>query len=147
MSDHNTLTLTQCCLSGRSRRGLSIRLSGIFIKPAYMQNGVWIIEVLLYLYRHSIYSGTSVNNYLRIKASLLYNGQAPRSQMNSLCTKQPVNKGHPCIKAKTLFPKGVRYRGFHALYHNNTWHSNALTIKNVTLNMHGLSIISWESCF
>ena len=31
--------------------------------------------------------------------------------MNSLCTKQPLNKGHLCIKAKTLFPKGVRYRG------------------------------------
>ena len=24
--------------------------------------------------------------------------------MNSLCTKQPLNKGHLCIKAKTLFP-------------------------------------------
>ncbi len=44
------------------------------------------------------------------KGQLLYNGQAPRSQMNSLCTKQPLNKGHLCIKAKTLFPKGVRYR-------------------------------------
>ncbi len=29
--------------------------------------------------------------------------------MNSLCTKQPLCKGHLCIRAKTLFPKGVRY--------------------------------------
>ena len=50
---------------------------------------------------------------LTTTSQLLYNGQAPRSQMNSLCTKQPLNKGHLCIKAKTLFPKGVRYRGFH----------------------------------
>ncbi len=41
----------------------------------------------------------------------LYNGQAPRSQMNSLCTKQPLNKGHPYITANILFPKGGRYRG------------------------------------
>ncbi len=25
--------------------------------------------------------------------------------------KQPLNKGHLCIKAKTLLPKGVGYRG------------------------------------
>ena len=50
-----------------------------------------------------IYSGTSVNNHFRITASCYnYNGQAPRSQMNNLCTKQPLNKGHLCIKAKTL---------------------------------------------
>ena len=45
------------------------------------------------------------------KGQLLFNGQAPRSQMNNLCTKQPLNKGHLCIKAKTLFPKCVHYRG------------------------------------
>ena len=31
--------------------------------------------------------------------------------MKSLYTKQPLNKGHLCITAKTFFPKGVRYRG------------------------------------
>ena len=31
--------------------------------------------------------------------------------MNRLCIKQPLNKDHLCIRAKTLFPKGVRYRG------------------------------------
>ncbi len=41
------------------------------------------------------------------KGQLLYNGQAPRSQMNSLCTKQHLNKGYLCIKAKTLFPTKV----------------------------------------
>ncbi len=28
-----------------------------------------------------------------------------------LCTKQPLNKGHPYITANNLFPKGGRYRG------------------------------------
>ncbi len=28
-----------------------------------------------------------------------------RSQMNSLCTKQPLNKGHLCITTKNLFPQ------------------------------------------
>ncbi len=46
-----------------------------------------------------------------IKANCDINGQAPRSQMNSFCTKQPLNKGHPYITAKMLFPKGGRYRG------------------------------------
>ncbi len=43
-------------------------------------------------------------NHLRstVEQHLLYNGQAPRSQMNSLCTKQPLKKGRLCIKAKTL---------------------------------------------
>ncbi len=27
----------------------------------------------------------------------LYNGQESGSQMNNLCTKQPLNKGHPYI--------------------------------------------------
>ncbi len=57
------------------------------------------------------YSRTSVNNHLRIKASCYITAKASRSQMNSLCTKQPLNKGHLCIKAKTLFPIGIRYRG------------------------------------
>ena len=35
--------------------------------------------------------------------------------MNRLCTKQPLNKGHPYITAKMLFPKGGRYRGFHCI--------------------------------
>ncbi len=40
-----------------------------------------------------------------------------RSQMNSLCTKQPLNKAHLCIRATTLFPKGVRYRGVPCTVH------------------------------
>ena len=42
-----------------------------------------------------------------------------RSQMNSLCTKQPLNKGHPYTTVKKNFPKDGRYyyiEGFHALY-------------------------------
>ncbi len=57
----------------------------------------------------------NLSNHPPNKGQLLYNGQSPRSHMNSLCTKQPLNKGHACtyhcIKAKTLFPNGVRYRG------------------------------------
>ena len=39
--------------------------------------------------------------------------QAAGSQLSNLCTKQPLNKGHLCIMAKTLFPKGAcpLYRG------------------------------------
>ncbi len=48
---------------------------------------------------------------LLTKGQLRYNGQAPWSQMNSLCTKQPLNKGHPYKTAKMLFPKSGRYRG------------------------------------
>ncbi len=55
-----------------------------------------------------MYSGASVNNHLRIKASCYITARHPRP---SLCTKQPLNKGHLCIKAKTLFPNGVHYRG------------------------------------
>ncbi len=45
-----------------------------------------------------------------------------RSQMNSLCTKQPLNKGHLRTKAKTLFLKGVRYRGL-SLYTVLLWNA------------------------
>ena len=38
--------------------------------------------------------------------------------MNSLCTKQPLNKGHPYITAIILFHKGGRYRGFHSVTHS-----------------------------
>ncbi len=40
-----------------------------------------------------------------LNGQLRYNGQESRSQMNSLCTKQPLNKGHLCITAKMLVPK------------------------------------------
>ncbi len=39
--------------------------------------------------------GTPLNGHPWINGQLRYNSQAPRSQMNSLCTKQPLNKGHP----------------------------------------------------
>ncbi len=43
--------------------------------------------------------------------------------MNSLCTKQPLNKGHPYITAKMLFPKGGRYGGvpLYAISYENAW--------------------------
>ena len=68
-------------------------------------------RTLFYQAIHYTYSRNLCQQSPLNKGQLLYNGQAPRSQMNSLCTKQPLNKGHLCIKAKTLFPKGVRYRG------------------------------------
>ncbi len=44
--------------------------------------------------------------------SLLTATPEPRSQNEQfVCTKQPLNKGHPYIMAKMLFPKGDRYRG------------------------------------
>ena len=35
--------------------------------------------------------------------------------MNSLCTKQPLNKGHLCIKARTLLPKVSVIERFHCI--------------------------------
>ncbi len=43
----------------------------------------------------------------------MYNGQAPRSQMNSLCTKQPLNKDHPYITAEIRSPSMAPIEGFH----------------------------------
>ncbi len=61
---------------------------------------------------HIQYSGTPLNGHPWTKANCDITAmQAPRSQMNSLCTKQPLNKGHPYLTAKMLFPKGGRYRG------------------------------------
>ncbi len=84
--------------------GLRSRLA--FCMHAFFNNATFV-----HTYTVILYSGTSVNNHLWIKASCYITARAPRSQMNSLCTKQPLNKGYLCIKAKTLFPKGDRYRG------------------------------------
>ena len=46
----------------------------------------------------ALYSGTSVNNHLRIKANYI----TARHLGPSLCTKQPLNKGHLCIKATSV---------------------------------------------
>ncbi len=52
-----------------------------------------------------MYSGTSVNNHAPLnKGHAVAIIITAKSQMNSLCTKQPLY-----IKAKTLFPKGVHY--------------------------------------
>ncbi len=44
------------------------------------------------------------------KGQHLYNGQAIRSQISSLCTKQLLNKGQFSIIAKILVPKDDCYR-------------------------------------
>ncbi len=82
-----------------------------------------------------MYSGTPLNGHPWSNPWPLYNGQEPRSQMNSLCTKQPLNKGHPYITSKIWFPKGGRYRGIplyttsfnYKLHRANKQHARAVT--------------------
>ena len=54
--------------------------------------------------------------------------------MKSLYTKQPLNKGHLCITAKTVFPKGVRYRGV-PLYNQTLVNSQSVYKKSKDHNL------------
>ena len=59
------------------------------------------------------YSGTPLNGHPWIKANCDITARHPDPKWNSLCTKQPLNKGYPYITAKMLFkmlfPKGGHY--------------------------------------
>ena len=59
-----------------------------------VRKGVWLVGVVW---------GWWVGKYIHtVEPILMKKANCVRSQMNSLCTKQPLNKGHLCIKAKTL---------------------------------------------
>ncbi len=62
-------------------------------------------------------SSYSCNRHTHSQLYHIPRAATSRGIKNSLtmCTKPPLNKGHLCIMAKTMFPKGVCYRGFHAL--------------------------------
>ncbi len=54
-----------------------------------------------------MYSGTPLKRPPLNKGQLQYNGQELRSQM---CTKQPLNKGHPYnYNSQNVVPQGGRY--------------------------------------
>ncbi len=62
--------------------------------------------------------------------------------MNSLCTKQPLNKGHPYITAKILFPKYGRYRGVPLYSHMHSFKTSIdlTSVLSVYMNINGLHV-------
>ena len=100
VGDTDSCSITVCTPCQCYRRNFTVQWIGTPL------NGHPLWSPYMYIKQVTLHNQPVNGPHSLNKSQLRHNGQEPRSHMNSLCTKQPLNKGHPYITANIVFPQG-----------------------------------------